>query len=692
VPVYQTPGVYYERVDASAPAIAAIRTDVAGFVGIAARGPLHTAIPVQSWRQFQAYFGDFTGAGYLAYAVRAFFENGGRRCQVVRVASDVAAAAEAMLQGPPPPHDIWRIAAFSPGVWGNDLDITVKETHRAQTLAAPNNSMPEYSAVASITGFTRGTHVRLSQDGRLPMWKVISDVDAGEKNRAGAKRLIWVHEKPEARRHYWIDAKKVRRYYDDTPLTGFDPSRSILIESVEYTLVVRELGRLIRVYEGLSLIPDHARYGPRVLAKLEILQDARPAPTLPAAPEPIVIEESRDLTKPLADWIGPLTVKPDLTIPLTGGADGLALLRVYDFIGEDVDPLDSDTVKAQKQRGLRVLEDVREVAMVAVPDIHIQPRAIPLQAPLPPCIPDPCLPPGPPPPAVPRARAVGDLPPVFSEGEIYQVQAVMAQQCETLRDRIALLDPPFAAARDDKLGIGAVRAWRSRFDSTYAALYYPWLRVVDPLRSGASLTRDIPPSGHVAGQYAQTDVQIGVHKAPANTPLVWTQDVTVVINDDVHGVLNPVGINAIRPLSGRGIRIFGARTVSSDPDWRFVNVRRLLMMIEKAIDVSTQWAVFEPNDIVTRAKLHLVLTSFLLALWQQGALMGAAASEAFFVRCDEENNPASDREQGRLLAEVGVAPSQPFEFVILRVGRAHNAFEITELTSLAWRHSDGSDQ
>jgi hypothetical protein len=282
VPAYQTPGVYYERVDASAPAIAAIRTDVAGFVGIAVRGPLHTAVPVQSWRQFQAYFGDFTGAGYLAYAVRAFFENGGQRCLVVRVASDVAAAAETILQGPPPSknqplppqHDIWRITAFSPGVWGNDLDITVKETHRAQTLTAPNNSTPAYSAVASITGFTRGTHVRLSQDGAapVPIWKVVSDVDAGEKNRTGEKRLIWLHEKPEARPPY------------DTVLTGFDVNRPILIESVEYTLLVRELGRLIRVYEGLSLIPDHERYGPRVLAKLEIAKGARPALTLPAAP------------------------------------------------------------------------------------------------------------------------------------------------------------------------------------------------------------------------------------------------------------------------------------------------------------------------------------------------------------------------------------------------------------------------
>lgn len=679
MPVYQTPGVYYERVDVSAPGIAAVRTDIAGFVGIARRGPLHTAVPVQSWRQFQAYFGDFTGAGYLAYAVRAFFENGGRRCWAVRVASELAATAEIVLRGPPPSsggppplqHDIWKIRAFSPGIWSNDLEVMVRETHRAQTLTDPLNSAPEYSTVASVTGFARGGHVRLSQ-GMTQVWKVVSDVDAA------AKRLIWVHHKPEARRHYWVDDKsKTLRYYDDVPLTGLDLNQPVMVESVEYTLLVRELGRLMRVYEGLSLIPDHEQYGPRILPPLIVPQETGPSPVLPAAPEPVVIEEMRAPDAPLADWLAPLAVAPEVVLPLVGGADGLTLLRGYDFIGEEVSPLDSDAVKRQKQRGLRVLEGVGEVAILAVPDIHIQPTAPPLKSPPPPCVPDPCLPPPPPSPAVRKEPSVGDLPPVFSEAEIYQVHAAMVQQCEKRRDRIALLDPPFAVARDDALGVGAARAWRSRFDSKYAAFYYPWLRVVDPLR--AALTRDIPPSGHVAGQYARTDLQVGVHKAPANVPLVWTQDLTVAVGDAVQDTLNPMGINAIRPLPGRGIRIFGARTVSSDPDWKFVNVRRLLMMLEKAVYLSIQWAVFEPNDVLTRAKLHLVLSSFLLALWQRGALMGGAANEAFFVKCDEENNPPTERDQGRLLAEVGVAPSQPFEFVILRVGRANNEFEITEV-------------
>ncbi len=662
---YETPGVYYERVDATTPAISAIRTDVAGFVGMALRGPVDTAIPIQSWRQFQAHFGNFTGSGYLAYAVRAFFENGGKRCWVVRVASNDpnggAKAASVVIQGPSdksgqPGKDIWRIVASSPGTWGDALSILLKETHRAQTVTIPLGSVPQFSVVASTSGFTRATMVRLSQ-GTTKVWKVVSDINPVEN------RLVWVNENPRYRLSY------------DSPVEGFDRDMPILIESVEYTLVVEELGIPIALYERLSLVPEHDNYGPKVLSPLDVTTDFETKGILPPLPRPVVIEERRELPLPTLE---PLHTALDITLTLDGGADGLALLQAYDFIGEEVSPLDSDEQKALKRRGMRVLAEVDEVAMVAIPDIHIQPKSIPRQEPPQVCIPDPCLPNNYIPPATPRTPVEVELPPVFSENDIYRVQAELVLHCEQRRDRIALLDPPFAAARDDELGVGAIREWRSRFDSKYAALYYPWMRVVDPLRSLVSLTRDIPPSGHVAGQYATADLTVGVHKAPANTALTWAQDVTVLVNDAVHGLLNPLGINVIRSLPGRGIRVFGARTLSSDPDWRFVNVRRLLMMIEKAVNLSTQWAVFEPNDVYTRTKLRLSLMSFLIALWQQGALVGETIQEAFFVKCDEENNPASERANGRLLAEVGVAPSKPFEFVVLRVGRTNNEFEISE--------------
>ena len=653
----QTPGVYYERIDASAPSIALLRTDIAAFVGIATRGPLHQPLPVQSWRQFQAYFGDFTGAGYLAYAARAFFENGGQRCWIVRVASEVAEPATVTLQSESF-NDVWAISASSPGVWGNDLNIVVRETHRAQTRTIPQSSASEYSTVLSSTGFGRATHVRLSQ-GPIRIQKVVSDVDAVNH------RLLWINPQREAQLPY------------DGPLNGFDPDRPIVIESIEYTLRVRSLGGLIRVYDGLSLVPENLRYGPALLAEFKLPRHSGQPLKLPSAPEPVTITELRPL--PLVA-LESIAATADRIMPLTGGADGLAQLSAYDFIGEAIDPLDSDDTRAHKARGLRTLEDVREIAIVAVPDIHIQPKPAPRFSPPPPCIPDPCLPVSVRP-AVRRPLSLGDLPPVFPDDAIYQVQSALIQHCERLRDRIALLDPPFSAARDDKLGVGAVRAWRSRFDSKYAAFYYPWLRVVDPLRSPGSLVRDVPASCHVAGQYAQNDFQSGVHKAPANAPLIWAEDVTVLVDDAVHGILNPAGINAIRPLPGRGLRVFGARTMSSDIDWQYVNVRRLMMMIEKAIEAAIQWAVFEPNSVLTRTKLNLTLTNFLLSLWQRGALMGTSAADAFFVKCDDDTNPPEERERGRLVATIGVAPSRPFEFIILRVGRAHNQFEISEASA-----------
>ena len=500
--------------------------------------------------------------------------------------------------------------------------------------------------------------VRLSQDALPPVFKVVSDVDPIER------RLIWFQDELRKRLPY------------DSRLTGFDLNRPILVQSVEYTFIVRRAGTPIALFEGISLIPEHDEYGPRVLAPLTFSTTLDPNQVLPLAPLPISIEELR--SKPLAVLESIQVSGLDERV-LEGGADGLALLEPYDFMGEDISPSDSDQVVFQKRRGLRALELVDEVAIVAIPDINIQPVRIPPKDTPPPCKPDVCLPNQPPPVAEPRPRDDQELPPTFSEADVFRVQSAMVQHCEELRDRIAILDPPFTAARNDQLGVGAIRAWRNRFESKYAALYYPWLKVVDPLRTSVSgITRAIPASGHVGGQYARTDLEVGVHKAPANNPLAWVQDFTVQVNDEVHGILNPVGINVLRSLPGRGLRIMGARTVSSDPDWRFVNVRRLMMMIEEAIDEATQWAVFEPNDFYTRAKLTLAISSFLIALWQRGALAGKTIEEAFFVKCDETNNPPSERDNGRLLADVGVAPSNPFEFVVLRVGRTNNEFEIAE--------------
>lgn len=652
---YLAPGVFYERADAAAGGVAPLRTDITGFVGIAERGPLHAPVPVDSWRQFEAWFGSFSPVAYLAYAVRAFFENGGRRCWVVRVAADGAAAAAAPLGAPGAPVR-WWLRAGSPGAWGDRLDATLRETQRAQTRSvAGAGSDPAATAVQGTAGFERGTHVRVAQPGRPVQHKVVAGVD------------------PVARRIAWLSDAASQRLRHEAPLAGFDPAQPLTITSIEYTLIVREAGVLRLVLADLSLVPEHPRYGPALLAGVVLAPAGGPAPSLPPAPPPVQIVEAAPDALDSDAAMRPLSGDGGLTewtVRLAGGADGLAALGADDFCGAPDPALDD-----RPRRGLAALAAVDEVALLAVPDIHIQavdaataPPGLPAEV-------NPCLAPAPAP-ATPRERPAGERPPRFAEHDVHRVQAAMVAQCERRRDRIALLDAPFAAANDARQGIAAVRAWRSRFDSSYAALYHPWLRVVDPLRSGGALVRAVPPCGHVAGVCARGDLAVGVHQAPANAALAWAQQPTATIDEAAQGLLNPLGINAIRTFPGRGVRVYGARTLASDGALRHLNVRRLLAMIGKAVELSLQWALFEPDDEQTRAKVRLVLGDFLFGLWSRGALAGAVADEAFFVRCDAALNPPAQREQGRLLALVGVAPSRPLEFVLVRVGRWANGFEV----------------
>ena len=653
-----TPGAYLQRYDSAPPRVASLRTDIVGFVGIAERGPLGAPVVIESFRQFQAIFGGFIGGGFLAYSLRAFFENGGRRARVVRVASDdpvfgaVAAASLVPVLGG---GAGWTVSASSPGVWGNALAVSYVERTTAQTIVDQARSTADAAAVGATAGFAANTLVRLRQPGAPIQIRVLAGIDA-------AQRVL-----------YWIDPHPSRRGARQRAVTGFDPNRTLLVESLEYDLLVFSQGRLQAVYQRLSLVPENANYAAALLQPIDFTRDDRPPGALPtitvAGPEiaPDAVP-------------APLDIVSDAIIPLTGGRDGLEGLAQNDFIGDPIDAVYSGN-GLPVRRGLAALADASDVAMLAVPDILIRPMQPPVTAPLPVTL-DPCpICPPPPPPMPPAPPIVGELPPVFPDAAVLAVQAAMIEQCETLRDRIALLDPPWDTASSDRVGIAPVQAWRDNFDSAFGALYFPWVAAPDPLHLAP--TRAVPPSGHVAGLIGATDVSIGVHKAPANTDLYWVQDVTVPVDAAAHGVLNTAGVNVIRAESGRPLRVLGARTVSSDPTFRFLNVRRLVCMIRAALDLSTQWAVFEPNDAHTRASLAASIGDFLTQLWRQGALAGANAGDAFTVRCDDTNNPASARALGELHADLALAPSVPFEFVLLRLGRNPDSLEITERGVLA---------
>jgi uncharacterized protein len=281
-----------------------------------------------------------------------------------------------------------------------------------------------------------------------------------------------------------------------------------------------------------------------------------------------------------------------------------------------------------ERTGFRGLEAVEEITMVAVPDLMSA-----------------------------YQRGLVDLETVKG------IQGEIIAHCELMGDRMAVLDPP------PGLSPQQVKEWRvdlAGYDSKYAVLYYPWIKVLDP---ATGVNTFVPPSGHMAGVWARNDNARGVHKAPANEVVRGAITLETQLTKNEQELLNPIGVNCIRAFPGRGIRIWGARTLSSDPAWRYLNVRRLFNYLEESILNGTQWVVFEPNDDALWARVRRTVSAFLVNEWRKGALFGQTPDEAFYVKCDRETNPAESIDAGQVVCEVGIAPVKPAEFVIFRLAQ-----------------------
>lgn len=307
---------------------------------------------------------------------------------------------------------------------------------------------------------------------------------------------------------------------------------------------------------------------------------------------------------------------------LTGGHDG-GMPGPNDFAGSAADP-DNIAIKAT---GLEALGEIDDVSIVAMPDS-------------------------------------GDL----GDTTLSRVAAqALISHAERQRYRIAVVDGPVGSSLNE------IRDFRGQLDSTYAAMYYPWIKIFDPNErfSQGTPPRQIllPPSGFVTGIYARNDTNRGVHKAPANEVIRGLTQFEVNINKPRNEVINPEGINALRFFEGRGYRVWGARTISSDPEWKYVNVRRLFNFIKHSIDKGTQWAVFEPNNQRLWDNIRRTIEDFLLVLWRDGALLGNKPEDAYFVRCDRSTMTQNDLDNGRLICLIGIAPTKPAEFVIFRIGQ-----------------------
>jgi phage tail sheath protein FI len=290
---------------------------------------------------------------------------------------------------------------------------------------------------------------------------------------------------------------------------------------------------------------------------------------------------------------------------LGGGSNGSALTEM-DLIGQDNGP--------NRRTGIKALSERDDISMVAVPGVTAE-----------------------------------------------TVQNELITHCELLKYRMAVLDAP-----PDALDVTALQTHRNNYDTKYAAYYAPWLRALN-LSTGR--IESFPPSAYAMGIYARTDNTVGVHKAPANEVVRNIVDVALPFTAAEQDVVNPVGINLIRDLTPRGIRVWGARTLSSDQEWKYVNIRRLFIYCEHSIDLGTQWVVFEPNSEALWAKVVETIKSFLFGVWKSGALMGTTPDQGYFVTCDRTTMTQDDIDNGRLVCEIGLAPVAPAEFVIFRIGQ-----------------------
>ncbi len=271
------------------------------------------------------------------------------------------------------------------------------------------------------------------------------------------------------------------------------------------------------------------------------------------------------------------------------------------------------------------------------------------------------------------AVVAAPLPPETDQSALNAIQAALVSHCQLLEDRVAILDSVRDVTNDNLIiSSDATGIWRpSANPKGYGAFYFPWIAVADPLQP-AGVRLFVPPSGHLAGIYARSDAQRGVHKAPANEVIMGALGVRYPVSKILQKTLNPKGVNCIRPFNG-AIKVWGGRTLASDPagdpEWVYVSVRRLVNYLRESIDQGTQWVVFEPNDPSLWAKISRNITGFLLNVWRAGALFGVTPEQAFYVRCDEQTNPPEVRALGQVVTEIGVAITKPAEFVVFRISQ-----------------------
>jgi phage tail sheath protein FI len=685
MPEYLAPGVFIEEVSFRSKSIEGVSTTTTGFIGPCRFGPVTEAPDIiTSLTEFERTYGDgapmafgatadMTGPNLLWHGVRAFFEEGGKRAYVSRVFRPLAGPypsdlgvqvattrhndghARALVGADP---DTLRVIARYPGAAGN-LKVRFGLRLGPNVLGALPDPAKVVPFLPTVTGLTDGAVVWITSAAaivtppvpptvppvtpplpaprkvdQLPIYVARLQIDGSWQFENGG--LVPGNPPPAN-----PPAKLTLADFKLNPAPGSGDAIRPLTVSIEVTAA--DGARSLGAWSALPLEPSHKTAGvPDGIFDLFSLHGAAsiglPIVLLNDMPSGKEITSGTDLLKALdslpgidfaltpAEWedarftdeLGALRKKLERGMDgiafLAGGNDGL-LPGLAEYEGR-ADP------EQDYATGLKQLEAIEDISIVAAPGSTWQYDA-----------------------------RVSDVNAILN---------LLISHAERMRYRIAVLDTP------EHLKIAEVRKLKAKLDSKHAALYYPWITVFDPV---TRLPLNLPPSGFVCGIYARNDIERAVYKAPANEVVRGAIGFETMISAAQQEVLNPEGINVFRFFEGRGFRLWGARTISSDPEWKYVNVRRYFAYLERSVDKGTQWAVFEPNGEALWANVRATIRDFLINEWAGGALLGDKPEKAFFVRCDRSTMTQNDLDNGRLVCLIGIAPLKPAEFVIFRIGQ-----------------------
>jgi phage tail sheath protein FI len=641
----KAPGIYIDEIQLPG-AIAGVGTSTAAFVGPAKQGPMNKPEFLTSWTQFVNRFGsrdpdDPLGPFivdpldvWATHAVRGFFDNGGKSCYFVRIGLGRQSSLK-LKDKAATPRDTLVVTANQEGTAGDSITVEVQDASIV-TAAAGVVAIQEEITLASATGkqaiaanaadagkFFPGDIVLLFDTGKSDRVTVASvsgttiNLQESLTNTYGNTGKLRIADLNPGQRRIRLNKLGALEVGSAIKLDNGTKNEEQVVQSIKNisAAVVVVLARgLTNPYGMDKTVPDPAVK----VSSLEFTLILKTPGTETYQNLSMDPRHSRYFGNVVDSAFVDVTAidPPNPTIPPANRPVAAAAGALGGGANENLSGLRSGTFTPLFRVGIDALEPIDEVNMLCVPDRVDQ-----------------------------------------------DIQAYMVAHCEKMQDRFAILDPRPGATPSN--GIVSQRNLVSS-DGGYAALYYPRVLITNPVADGR-LTA--PPSGHIAGLYARTDNNRGVHKAPANDTLRGVLALERTLTDDEQGPLNEIGVNVIRQFTGSGIRVWGARTIvpKDITQWRYINVRRLLLFIEESIQEGTRFAVFEPNDLSLWGKVNRQVTDFLTRVWRDGALFGATPEEAFRVRIDEELNPPSLRQLGQLIIEVVLFPTTPAEFIVFRI-------------------------